>query len=245
MTPTPPPPSPEAAPVRTEIHFRRFTLGQRWEHAVLFLTGTILLLTGLPQKYRDAGWSQYILSTPERLELVRQIHHITALVLTALVIYHLGHAIVLAARRRLPANMLVTWQDFGDAWKMIKYLLFLSKEKPLYGKYNFEQKVTYWFIFFGVGIMVVSGFLLWFPETWTRLFPGGIIPAALLAHGTEAVVAAGFIIIWHFFHVLLERLNLSIFTGWLNAEDMRTYHPLEYQRLGGDRLEKSETGDGS
>jgi cytochrome b subunit of formate dehydrogenase len=176
------------------------------------------------------------------VELVQQIHHITALVLTALVVYHLGHIILLMARRRLPGNMLVTWQDVRDAWKMIKSLLFLSKDKPEYGKYNFEQKVTYWFIFFGVGIMVVTGFILWFPEVWTRVFPGGIIPAARLSHSTEALWQT-FIVIWHLFHVLIERLNLSIFTGWLNAEDTRTYHPLEYQRLGGESIEKSETGD--
>jgi len=238
-----PPLSPDSSPVRTEIHFKRFTLGQRWEHAILLLSVTILLLTGLPQKYREASWSQYILSTPERVEMIQQIHHITALVLTALVVYHLGRAILLMARRRLPGNMLVSWQDVRDAWKMTKYLVFLSKDKPVYGKYNFEQKVTYWFIFFGVGIMVVTGFILWFPETWTRIFPGGIIPAARLSHSTEAIVAAAFIVIWHFFHVLIERLNLSIFTGWLNAEDTRTYHPLEYQRLGGGTTENPETGD--
>jgi formate dehydrogenase gamma subunit len=244
MKQTTPPLSPNSTPVKVEVHIQRFTLGQRWEHALLLLSTITLLLTGLPQRYRDASWSQYILSTPERVELVRQIHHIAALVLTVLVIYHLGRAIVMLARRKLPGAMLLTWQDLRDAWKMVKHLLFLSKEKPQYGKYNFEQKFTYWFIFFGIGIMIVSGFILWFPEIWTRILPGGIIPAARLAHSTEAVVAAAFIVIWHFFHVLIERLNLSMFTGWLSAEDMRTYHPLEYQRLGEDTTEKSETGDG-
>lgn len=244
MKQTTPPLSPNSTPVKMEVHIQRFTSGQRWEHALLLLSTITLLVTGLPQRYRDASWSQYILSTPERIEVVRQIHHIAALVLTALVIYHLGRAILMLARRKLPGDMLLTWQDMRDAWKMVKHLLFLSKEKPQYGKYNFEQKFTYWFIFFGIGIMVVTGFILWFPEIWTRIFPGGIIPAARLAHSTEAVVAAVFVVIWHFFHVLIERLNLSMFTGWLSAEDMRTYHPLEYQRLGGDSTEKSETGDG-
>jgi len=243
MSQSTPPLSANDVPVRTEIHFKRFTLGQRWEHALLLISAIILLATGLPQKYRGTSWSQYILSTPERVELVQQIHHIAALVLTFVVVYHLGRAIVLLARRKLPGDILVSSQDIRDAWKMIKYLLFLSKDKPVYGKYNFEQKVTYWFIFFGVAIMVVTGFILWFPEIWTRVFPGEIIPAARLSHSTEAVVAAVFILIWHFFHVLIERLNLSIFTGWLNAEDTRTDHPLEYQRLGGNISDNSETGD--
>lgn len=114
---------------------------------------------------------------------------------------------------------------------MVKFLLFLSKEKPAFGKYNFEQKVTYWFLFFGIGIMVVTGLILLFPIFVTRFLPGGVVPAALLAHGTEAIVAVVFVVIWHFYHVHLERLNLSIFTGKLNEDEMQEYHALEYKKL--------------
>ena len=69
--------------------YRRFTLGQNWEHAILLISGIVLFFTGLPQKYRTASWSQQILSTPERLETIQQIHHIAAIVLILLVIYHL------------------------------------------------------------------------------------------------------------------------------------------------------------
>jgi formate dehydrogenase gamma subunit len=229
-----------AVPIRVERTFWRFTLGQRWEHALLLLSVTVLALTGLPQKYRTTAWSQQILSTPERVETVRQIHHIFALVLTLVVLYHLGRAIVLLARRRLPGEMLPTWQDVRDAGQMVKYLLFLSKDKPAFGKYNFEQKFTYWFLFFGIGIMVISGFIIWFPLVVTRLLPGGIVPAAKLAHSTEAIVAVVFIVIWHFYHVHLQRLNLSIFTGRLSEEEMKEYHAKEYERLTGQPAEPAK-----
>jgi len=222
--------------------FRRFTLGQNWEHAILLISGTILLLTGLPQKYRTASWSQQLLSTPERLETIQQIHHIAAIILILLVLYHLGRAIYLMAQRQLSAAIFPTMQDLGDAWQMIKYLLFLSDRKPEFGKYNFEQKFTYWFIFIIVGIMILTGIIIWFPEIITRFLPGGLIPAAKLAHSTEAIVAAIFIVIWHVYHVHLERLNVSIFTGYLNEEDMKKYHTLEYQQITGEQVEETETG---
>jgi formate dehydrogenase subunit gamma len=224
--------------VRLERTFQRFTVGQRWEHALLIVSVTVLLLTGLPQKYRATAWSQQILTTPVRLSQVRQIHHIAAFLLTAEALYHLGKAIFLLARRRLPADMLPNFQDIKDAWKMLKYLLFLGKEKPTFGKYNFEQKVTYWFLFFGFGIMVITGFILLFPIFFTRFLPGGIIPAALLAHSTEATVALVFVVIWHFYHVHLQRLNLSIFTGRLSEEEMRNYHTAEYKRLTGEETDE-------
>ena len=125
---------------------------------------------------------------------------------------------------------------------MIRYLLFLSKDKPAFGKYNFEQKVTYWFIFFGIGIMTLSGLIIWFPEIVTRFLPGGMVPAAKLAHSTEAIVSAIFIIIWHFYHVHLERLNLSIFTGQINEGDLKTFHALEHKRLTGRKSKAQKSG---
>ncbi len=245
MNTTPKPSVAKAATVLLERTFQRFTIAQRWEHALLILCVAVLLATGLPQKFQAASWSQWIISSPERLGQIQQIHHIFALLLIAEVLYHLIRGIILMARRRLPAAIFPTWQDLRDAWQMILYLLFLTRKKPVYGKYNFEQKFTYWFLFFGLGILVLSGLVLWFPLIVTRFLPGGIVPAAYLAHSNEAVVAAVFIVIWHFYHVHLERLNLSIFTGRLSEDEMRLYHSKEFERLTGESNPKTPSQGGS
>ena len=229
-------------PIQRERTFPRFSLSQRWEHAVLLLSGFILLLTGLPQKYREFTISQDLLSTPDRVELIRQIHHIAAIILAFEAVYHLGRIIYLMAKRRLPGDLLPIWQDVRDAGQMLQYLLFLRSDKPKFGRYNFEQKVTYWFIFFGLLIMGISGFIIWFPIQFTQFLPGGIVPAAKLAHSTEAIVAAIFIIVWHVYHVHIERTNLSIFTGRLSEDEMRTFHEKEYERLTGQSATKAKPG---
>ncbi len=229
--------------VRTERTFPRFTLSQRWEHGLLILTFLVLLLTGLVQKYRLTSWSQQILATPDRLVLIQTIHRIAAVVLTLEALYHVGRGSLLLVRRRLSGEIFLSWQDIRDAVQMIRYLLFLSDRRPRYRKYSFEQKYTYWFTAFGLAIMIVTGFILWFPILFTRIFPGGIIPAAKLAHSTEAIVGAIFVILWHFYHVHVERLNLSIFTGRLNEDEMRRYHALEYERLAGQPSEDPEGGE--
>jgi formate dehydrogenase subunit gamma len=229
--------------IQHEKTYQRFNLGQRWEHMLLFLSATVLLLTGLPQKYRDLSWSQYLLSTPERLELIRQIHHIAAIVLILEALYHLGRAIYQLSRRKLSGDMFPTMQDVRDAGQMIQYLLFVRKEKPKFGKYNFEQKVTYWFVFFGFLLMIISGLIIWFPVLFTQFLPGGVIPAAKLMHSTESIVAAIFILIWHVYHVHLERLNLSIFTGKLNEKEMREYHTKDYERLERKTKGKDQPGE--
>lgn len=226
-----------------EKTFPRFTVGQRWEHATVLLSGLILLLTGLPQKYRDLSWSQDLLSTPERIDLIRQIHHIAAIVLALEAFYHLGRIIYLMIRRKLPGDLLPTWQDARDAGHMLQYLLFLRGDKPKFGRYNFEQKVTYWFLFFGLAIMGISGFIIWFPVQFTQFLPGGAVPAAKLAHSTESVVAAIFIVVWHIYHVHIERLNLSIFTGRLSEDEMRTFHEQEYERLTAQSQANARSGE--
>jgi formate dehydrogenase gamma subunit len=226
--------------VQKNVTFLRFSVGQRWEHAILMASIFVLLLTGLPQKYRELSISQDLLSTPGRLELVQQIHHIAAIVLMLEAFYHVGRIIYLMIKRRLPGDLLPTWQDVRDAWQMIQYLLFLLKDKPKYRRYNFEQKVTYWFIFFGVLLMGISGLIIWFPLEFTRFLPGGIVPASKLMHSTEAVAIAIFIIIWHVYHVHIERLNLSMFTGRLSEDEMRTYHEKEYERLVGQTETKED-----
>jgi formate dehydrogenase subunit gamma len=229
-------------PVQHERTFPRFTVAQRWEHAALMLSGLVLLLTGLPQKYRELEISQDLLSTPERIGLIRQIHHIAAIVLALLAVYHLGRIVYLMAKRRLPGDLLPTWQDVRDAGHMLRYLLFLRSDKPKFGRYNFEQKVTYWVVFFSLLIMGVSGFIIWFPVFFTRFLPGGVVPAAKLAHSTEAVVIAIFVIVWHVYHVHVERTNLSMFTGRVSEEEMHTYHEKEYERLTGQSEPNAKPG---
>jgi formate dehydrogenase subunit gamma len=229
-------PAPQAVrrdEVTTQRTFHRFTLPQRWEHGLLIISFTALLVTGLPQKYFES-WGHNLLTTPERLNFVRSVHHIFAVLLILEVIYHLGHNLYLMGKRRLPADIFPNMQDVRDAWHMVQYLLFLRRDPPRFGKYNFEQKFTYWFLFLAIGIMTITGIVLWFPIVVTRVLPGAVIPAAMLAHSNEAIAAAVFLVIWHFYHVHFERLNLSIFTGWLNEREMRKYHGREFQRLTGE-----------
>ncbi|MCK7475838.1 MAG: hypothetical protein MZV49_25400 [Rhodopseudomonas palustris] len=50
-----------------------------------------------------------------------------------------------------------------------------------------------------------------------------------------------FVIVWHVYHVHIERTNLSMFTGRVSEEEMRTFHEKEYERLTGN-LHQPESG---
>jgi hypothetical protein len=84
--------------------------------------------------------------------------------------------------------------------------------------------------------MIITGFMLLNPIFTTNFLPGEIIPAALAAHGWEAVLAVTAIIIWHLYNVLIKHFNPSMWTGKLPRHQMEEEHALELERLeaGGD-----------
>ena len=118
------------------------------------------------------------------------------------------------------------------------------------GRFTFEEKVEYWSLLWGTVIMVATGFALWNPIATARFLPGQWIPAALAAHGGEALLAVLAIVVWHGYGVHLRHFNRSMFTGSLSEAEMRQEHPLELEErradpTGGEWPRRSNGAGGS
>lgn len=218
--------------MRPQRAYTRFSLVQRIEHALLILSFTVLALTGLPQKYAGAGWAETLIAWMGGVERVRWLHHAAAVVLILQTAFHIvavGYRVyVLGAR---VTDMLPTLKDVRDFFDTVRYNLGLRRERPLFGRYSFDEKLEYWALVWGTVIMILTGFMLWNPIAMTRWLPGEIIPAAKAAHGGEALLAVLSILTWHVYHVHLRHFNKSIFTGKLTREEMLEDHPLELARI--------------
>jgi cytochrome b subunit of formate dehydrogenase len=211
--------------------YLRFHWTQRVEHVLLILTFTTLAVTGLAQKYANAGVSQAVLKGLGGIENTRTIHHIAAALLMFEVIYHLvdmGYKVIV---RRSRMTMLPTLKDFRDAWQSLLYNVGLRKQRPQGERYTFEEKAEYWALIWGTAIMAMTGFIMWNPIATTNLLPGQVIPAAKAAHGAEAVLAVLAIILWHMYGVHIKRFNRSMWTGTMTEAEMIHEHPLELADL--------------
>ncbi|HSG44585.1 MAG TPA: cytochrome b/b6 domain-containing protein [Anaerolineales bacterium] len=212
---------------KTTRTYERFPLARRIEHIVMLLSFTTLGLTGLPQRYPDAGISTAILSLFSGIEGLRNVHHIAAIVMMLGTAWHILVFGYMAYVRRTRMSMLPSLQDAKDGLQALLYNIGLSKTFPQMGRYTFEEKMEYWAFVWGAIVMGATGFMMWNPISTAKFLPGEFIPAAKAAHGGEAVLAVLAIIIWHMYGVHIRRFNKSMFTGQLEEDAMLHEHPLE------------------
>jgi cytochrome b subunit of formate dehydrogenase len=132
---------------------------------------------------------------------------------------------------RRPLAILPRSADLRDFWQTLRYNLGRGAERPRMGRFTFEEKVEYWALMWGTGLMVATGFMLWNPIATTRFLPGQWIPAAQVVHGGEAVLAVLAVLVWHGYGVHLRHFNRSMFTGTMTETEMRREHPLELESL--------------
>ncbi len=222
----------EAIPASPPIKvYRRFNLSQRLEHGVMLTSFSILALTGLPQKYLDSPISLAFIQLLGGIEAIRTIHHVAAVVLLAISIYHIVALLYRVIVLRTPWSMMPGIEDFIHLLQDIGYYLGLRQHKAYYGRYNYAEKAEYLAVVWGTLVMAITGFMMLNPIATTSYLPGQAIPAAKAAHGGEAVLAVLAIILWHFYHVHLKTFNKSMFTGKLTREEMVHEHPAELAQI--------------
>ncbi len=221
----------ESASTESGKVYIRFELLQRIEHFVFLASFSLLGLTGLIQKFYQSPVSQSIIQALGGIEMVRQIHHVSAFVMMVVAIYHLISVLYRLTVLRVPWTMMPVIEDIKHLYVDVMYYLGQRKHKAYYGRYNYAEKVEYLAVVWGTVLMGITGFMMWNPITTTRVLPGQFIPAAKAAHGAEAILAVLAIMIWHFYHVHIRHLNKSIFTGKISEEEMAHEHPGELAQI--------------
>ncbi len=227
----------------------RFNLRQRLEHIGVMSLFIILSVTGLPQKFYQAGWAETLILWMGGIDRIRWIHRAAGLAFTLLTFTHLTTAIGLVLTGRSRLSLVPTRQDFTDAIDTLKYYLGTSDVHVKFGRFDYRQKFEYWGLVLGAVIVIATGLVLYFPLIVARFLPGDLIPAAKLAHGNEALMAFLVVIVWHIYNAHLNPdvfpFDTSIFTGKVSRERMEHEHPLEWAEIEARRGHARGHGDGN
>jgi cytochrome b subunit of formate dehydrogenase len=233
-------------------YFFRFTVNQRFQHILLATLVIVLVLTGMPLKFHQASWASYVYALFGGIRVAPVVHKIAGTMLVLLFVYHLiylvitfyrGEVIPLRDKKELSPGQVLhrlvshpivpNLKDLKDIIHLLKYLLFLTNKRPEGAMFTWKEKFDYWGPFWGIAIMGSSGLIMWNKEFFTLILPGETINFALIAHSDEALLAALFLFIWHFYNVHFSTsvfpMDTVFITGYL-SEDMMVEEHYEYYK---------------
>lgn len=232
--------APAATPAPKERYFLRFTLGQRYMHAVLFTTFLGLAATGLPLRFSSTPWAMGFAKIVDGFGTILFFHKFCALFLSIAFLIHVREIIARGILHREkgifwgPTSMVANWKDVKDLIAHMRWFLGLGP-KPKFERYAYWEKFDYWAVFWGMVVIGFSGYAMWFAPFFARFLPGWALNAALIIHSEEGLLAILFIFAIHFVNTHLRPdsfpMDMVIFTGRESEEEFRHRRPDEYQRM--------------
>ena len=226
-----------------EKWYLRFRYYHRFLHALIIISFLGLVLTGMPLKFNESAWAQKWAGLLGGIQTAAYIHRLCAVITFLYFLLHLAFGLYYIVRLRkepffkwvFGPNSMMPWiKDVKDVIAHFRWFLGMG-ERPRFDRFTYWEKFDYLAVFWGVGIIGISGLFLWFPVFFSRFMPGWVFNVAIILHSDEALLAAGFIFTIHFFntHLRPEKfpLDFVIFTGRVTEEELKHERPMEYERL--------------
>ncbi len=236
--------------------FCRMNLAERIQHWLLILAFVTLIATGLPLFFYEFRFFQWLIPSGRAFDIRGILHRAAAVVLILNLVWHAFYTVFTARGRANFRAMVPRAKDFRDAFEQLFHNLgvtrlahrlgigrkffaahpyWLFEQAPRYDRYNFVEKFEYWAVAWGSLIMIVSGFFLWDVGLSLKLFPLWVHNIFIVVHSYEAILAFLAVIIWHMYNVHLNPESFPMSRIWLNGRitglELRTLHPLEYERI--------------
>jgi cytochrome b subunit of formate dehydrogenase len=226
--------------LQSQTHYERWNVMWRIAHLAFAISLMVLVLTGMTAFAADTAWAPVVVKALGGPKMAGVIHRVCAVVFLGVFVAHLAYVLIHIARNWKtfnlfgPDSLIPNWQDIKDIFAMFQWF-FGQRRRPVFDRWTYWEKFDYWAPFWGVTIIGASGLMLWMPNITASILPGWIFNAATIAHGEEAVLAAGFLFTVHFFnnHFRPDKfpLDIQMFTGVMPLEEFRREHTLQFRRL--------------
>ncbi|MDA8212513.1 MAG: cytochrome b/b6 domain-containing protein [Clostridia bacterium] len=180
-------------------------------------------------------WAKSVVALFGGCNNMLNVHLVGAVVMIFAGLYHIVWLVLHFTFTGPQWSMVPTKQDALNAFHHAKYLLGITKEPPKHDRYTYLEKFEYLAGGYGIILMGLTGFFLWFPEIAAAVMPRWVIHLLRIAHSNEAVVCLIAVSIGHFFWVHFHPDVFPTSKVWINGKISRHHemeeHPLEYERL--------------
>ncbi len=231
-------------PVKTKMRVERFAVFERSLHFLMALSFLTLAGTGLPLKYAHSEMATWLVHNVIGFGQAALLHRIAAFTMGVVFLFHFIKILYKAFIKKQKGiftgsdSLVPRWQDIKDFFSHIAYFVGIRKKEPAWGRWTYWEKFDYFAVVWGMLIIGSSGLTLWFPESFSQLFPGWLINAAHIIHSEEALLATGFIFVVHFFNTHLRPgafpMDEVIFTGRLPEGKFKEERYLEFKSISKD-----------
>jgi cytochrome b subunit of formate dehydrogenase len=230
----------DAVPRTDGREFGRWSIAWRFAHLVFAVSVIVLVLTGIPPLYANTIWAPMLERALGGPTVAAIIHRIAAVIMTGGFVIHFAYVAYYLGRHWRtvswfgPYSLLPTLQDGRDLVAMFKWFV-AAGARPTFDHWNYQQKLDYWGSFSGVALLTATGAVLWFKFFTATYLPGWAFNVATVVHGHEAVFAAGYLFIVHYFgnHWRPDKFPLDavMFTGSMPLDEFKREYGVEYARL--------------
>ncbi|MDA8419155.1 MAG: hypothetical protein M0Z90_09005 [Desulfobacteraceae bacterium] len=223
------------------LYVERFSVFQRFIHLLIILSFLTLAVTGMALKFATEPWADWIARVGGGFEVLGALHRFCAVItffyffLTMILLYTSWKESDKDLFEFIfdPEGLVPNLADLREMIGTFKW--FFGGKRPYYGHWTYWEKFDFMAVFWGIAVIGSSGLALWFPEQFSRLFPGYWLNIATIIHSDEALLAAGFIFTIHFYntHLRPEKFPLDpvIFVGSVPLEELKHERPREYDQL--------------
>lgn len=224
------------------LEYRRFKRLNSILHVVMVVSFLGLATTGMILKFSYLGWAYWLARVLGGFEAAGFIHRVCAVMTFGYFATHVYDMISTMIKKKSSIkdhffgknSMVPNLTDLKELIGTLKWFIGMGP-RPRYGRWTYWEKFDYFAVFWGVGVIGLTGLMLWFPEWFTLWLPGWIINVATIVHSDEALLATAFIFTVHFFntHFRPDRFPMDtvIFTGRIPVEELKIDRPREYEEM--------------
>lgn len=213
----------------------RMSLEARVSHAFFLTSFIALAYTGFAIMYPGAWWVAPVRWISHAESFRGVLHRVAGVIMIVVTLWHTCIILLTRRGRHELGHFLPRLGDVRDLRDNVLFFMGKRAHRARFGRYGYVEKFEYWALVWGTGVMVVTGLVLWFQDLSLRVMPLWLWEVFQVVHRYEAILAVAAIVIWHFYHVLLNPDEAPMSLVWLNGRipiaELRERHPAEYERL--------------
>ena len=182
--------------------YPRFRPVDRFVHALVIVSFTLLVMTGMPLKFHSTPWAHAFFEALGGAAIARSTHRFAAIITLTYFLIHIASLV------KLMREHAGEYRDDQGRFQLRRFLGLVSAPTPRsrgagregphrhmrwffggtaagFDRFTYWEKFDYMAVFWGVTMIGVSGLVMWLPDVFTLVLPGWAINVALVSTATR------------------------------------------------------------